>query len=122
MTDSDPRSGHIAPEELAAISEPGAGLPAEWLTAHLAKCRYCMAIYAEFTRARVESLAAAAADAVDPAMIATALEIPVEIPVEIAGPSKVAPPPRSRRGAVAAAIAAGIVGAVDIVERPLSRV
>ena len=87
------------------MTEPGAGLPAEWLLVHLAKCRYCTAVYAEFTRARSEFLAPTPPDADDRETIAMAMEIPAG---KVVVPT-LAPPERRRRGFVAAAVAAGFV-------------
>jgi tetratricopeptide (TPR) repeat protein len=50
----DDRSGHIAPNVLAAIADPaGSGSSDDRIAAHLAACRHCMAVYAEFSRAHV---------------------------------------------------------------------
>ena len=100
----DPQSGHIAPEELAAITELGAGLPAEWFSAHLAKCRYCMAVYAEFARARAESLTGAMPETADHAVIARAMSIPTMA----VGKSADSYPSRRRRVVAAGAVAAGL--------------
>jgi tetratricopeptide (TPR) repeat protein len=59
----DDLSGHIAPDVLAAMADPaGSGSCDDRIAAHLAACRHCMAVYAEFSRAHVgHALAAEAA-------------------------------------------------------------
>ena len=68
---------HPTSEELAALAEPGAP---EWLgrdlAGHLAECRRCLAIYAEFVDANVRLVA-------DPEVTAPAVEL-VELGMAVA--------------------------------------
>ena len=45
---------HISPDLLAALTEPGAPTPDESVVSHLAECRHCTAVWAEFVRARTK--------------------------------------------------------------------
>ena len=45
---------HISPDLLAALTEPGASTPDESIVSHLAECRHCTAVWAEFVRARTQ--------------------------------------------------------------------
>src|SRR5262245_51101431 len=70
------KHGHVTPELLAALTEPGASIPDEGSVAsHLAVCRHCMAVWSEFVRARTQFSLRSDADMPPDSLLAVAKRI-----------------------------------------------
>ena len=67
---------HISPDLLAALTEPGASTPDESIVSHLAECRHCTAVWAEFVRARTQFSLGPDADMPPESLLEIAKRIP----------------------------------------------
>jgi len=96
-------SNHIADEDLASLTEPGAVVVDREIVAHLALCPRCLAIYAEYVRSRAQFLQAPNAEMPPADLVDRVLDLAQP------RPRRVAVATRARRRWVPAAAAAAAV-------------